>query len=71
MTAWIRCLLADEDARRELAENGRRVILERHTCVHRVDQLLGIAEELGIAGAADDPLRVARDARSAATASSA
>jgi spore maturation protein CgeB len=62
MTAWIRCLLADEDARRELSENGRRVILERHTCIHRVDQLLGIAEELGIAGAADEPLSMARKA---------
>jgi spore maturation protein CgeB len=29
-----------------LAANGRRTILERHTCAHRVDELLGILREL-------------------------
>jgi spore maturation protein CgeB len=37
--AW---LLACPDAAQALAENGRRTILERHTCRHRVDELLAI-----------------------------
>jgi spore maturation protein CgeB len=34
-------------SRRELAAHGRRTILARHTCAHRVDELLMIAAELG------------------------
>jgi spore maturation protein CgeB len=30
----------------ELAEHGRQTILRRHTCAHRVDELLAIAAEL-------------------------
>ena len=30
-----------------LAEQGRRTILARHTCAHRVDELLAIYAELG------------------------
>jgi spore maturation protein CgeB len=40
-------LLADEELRRSLAEHGRRTILDRHTCAHRVDELLAILRELG------------------------
>ena len=32
---------------REIAEHGRQTILARHTCGHRVEELLGIFEELG------------------------
>ena len=39
-------LLSERDAARALAERGRRTILGRHTCGHRVDELLGIMEEL-------------------------
>jgi spore maturation protein CgeB len=39
-------LLADRDAARAMAERGRQTILDRHTCGHRVDELLGIVEEL-------------------------
>jgi spore maturation protein CgeB len=42
----LRTLLADPDARRELAAHGRRTVLARHTCAHRVDELLGILAEL-------------------------
>jgi spore maturation protein CgeB len=41
--AW---LLADADGARAMAERGRRTILARHTCAHRVDELLGIVAEL-------------------------
>ncbi|HEU5119107.1 MAG TPA: glycosyltransferase, partial [Isosphaeraceae bacterium] len=33
---------------RDLARHGRRTILKRHTCAHRVEELLGIARELGV-----------------------
>jgi spore maturation protein CgeB len=29
-----------------LAEHGRKTILARHTCAHRVDELLGIYAEI-------------------------
>jgi spore maturation protein CgeB len=44
MTSHMRMLLADGEARRELALRGRQSILARHTCAHRVDELLGILE---------------------------
>jgi spore maturation protein CgeB len=46
MTRHLRSLLADEERRRALAEHGRQTVLARHTCRHRVDELLGIYEEL-------------------------
>jgi spore maturation protein CgeB len=45
----MRAVLADPDLAASLAENGLRTIRERHTCAHRVDQLLGICAQLGIA----------------------
>jgi spore maturation protein CgeB len=42
-------LLMDEGARRELASHGLRTIRARHTCAHRVDELLAIGRELGLA----------------------
>ena len=41
-------LSKDAAARSELARNGRRTILFRHTCAHRVDELTAIAGELGV-----------------------
>jgi len=41
-------ILEDPVFARSLARRGRETILARHTCVHRVCQLLDIAEELGI-----------------------
>jgi spore maturation protein CgeB len=44
---WLlRSLLSDDASSRAMAEHGRRTILARHTCVHRVNQLLGIVAEL-------------------------
>jgi spore maturation protein CgeB len=44
----IRAVLADPDLAAALSANGLRTIRERHTCAHRVDQLLGICAELGL-----------------------
>ena len=46
MRRALRALMTDEGAARALAEHGRRTILARHTCVHRVNELLGIVTEL-------------------------
>ncbi len=39
-------LLQDEEKRKEIATHGRQTILARHTCAHRVDELLNIYAEL-------------------------
>jgi spore maturation protein CgeB len=39
-------LLQDEERRKEIASHGRQTILQRHTCAHRVDELLNIYAEL-------------------------
>jgi spore maturation protein CgeB len=44
----LREVLADEAFARSLVERGRETILARHTCAHRVDELLAIAAELGV-----------------------
>ncbi|ATB46172.1 CgeB family protein [Corallococcus macrosporus] len=46
MRDHLRALLADADLRRALAEQGRRTVLARHTCAHRVDELLRIHASL-------------------------
>jgi spore maturation protein CgeB len=47
MKRCLRAVLADEALARELAVHGRRTIIERHTCGHRVDELFRIYQELG------------------------
>ncbi len=49
MTSLLRELVSDAALRHELASRGRETILARHTCAHRVDELLAICAELGIA----------------------
>jgi spore maturation protein CgeB len=46
MARQMRRLLNDQKSARQLADHGRQTILSRHTCGHRVDQLLEIAESL-------------------------
>jgi spore maturation protein CgeB len=53
MTRLLREVLSDEALATSLAERGRRTILERHTCAHRVDELLDILLELGIVESAE------------------
>jgi spore maturation protein CgeB len=46
MKQHLRDVLNDESMAAEFAANGRETILARHTCAHRVDELLAIYEEL-------------------------
>ncbi len=46
MERHLSALLQDEDRRKEMADHGRRTVLARHTCAHRVDELLKIYAEL-------------------------
>jgi spore maturation protein CgeB len=46
MRRHLRDVLADEQLARTLVANGRRAILDRHTCAHRVDALLDIYASL-------------------------
>ena len=41
-------LLEDQEFADEVAEHGYRTVLRRHTCAHRVQELLGICRELGV-----------------------
>jgi spore maturation protein CgeB len=56
MERHLRELLADEEARRELAEHGRATVLARHTCAHRVEELLRICQTLGLSTGESNPL---------------
>jgi spore maturation protein CgeB len=46
MTRHIRALLQDSAMAQEMAAHGRQTVLQRHTCAHRVDELLGIWREV-------------------------
>jgi spore maturation protein CgeB len=46
MRRHLRDVLADPSLAAALADHGRRTILARHTCAHRVEQLLDIHAEL-------------------------
>jgi spore maturation protein CgeB len=48
MRTHLKALLADPERAQAQAEHGRRTILARHTCAHRVDELLAICAELGV-----------------------
>jgi spore maturation protein CgeB len=46
MGRHLRAVLSDADLRSHLIGHGRRTILERHTCAHRVDELLAIVSSI-------------------------
>jgi spore maturation protein CgeB len=46
MKHQLKDLLQDEQKRKEIAHHGHQTILARHTCAHRVDELLDIYAEL-------------------------
>jgi spore maturation protein CgeB len=46
MREHLRAILDDDELGRALARHGRETILARHTCKHRVDELLAIHAEL-------------------------
>jgi spore maturation protein CgeB len=48
MRAHMRDLLNDAPRARALATHGRRTILARHTCAHRVDELVDVARAIGV-----------------------
>jgi spore maturation protein CgeB len=48
MRRHLRAILDDRALARSLADHGLRTIAARHTCAHRVTQLLEIAKELGV-----------------------
>jgi spore maturation protein CgeB len=56
MQALLGRVLRDHELARHLARHGRRTILARHTCDHRVEELLAIAAGLGAAAEAGEPL---------------
>ena len=49
MTEALRRVLTDKDMARSLAATGLRAIRERHTCNHRIQELLAILHTLGAA----------------------
>jgi spore maturation protein CgeB len=46
MQTALRAVLHDRAFAAELAEHGRAAILARHTCAHRVDELMSIVERV-------------------------
>ena len=46
MKRHLRALLSDKKMARDLAQHGLRTIRARHTCAHRVDELMSIVREL-------------------------
>ena len=46
MKKHLKALLADKSMARELARHGLQTIRARHTCSHRVDELLGVVSSL-------------------------
>jgi spore maturation protein CgeB len=46
MARHLRAVVEDASLARELSEHGRRIVLARHTCAHRVDELLAIHAEV-------------------------
>ena len=53
MTRALRTVLRDAELAEELAARGLRTIEARHTCAHRVDELLAVCDELGVGGRAE------------------
>jgi spore maturation protein CgeB len=60
MRRHVRSVLNDPDLAAALAGNGRDTILARHTCAHRVDELLSIVHTVRPASA--DPVPRGRSA---------
>lgn len=46
MRAHLRVLMQDDALRAAIGRSGRRTIMARHTCAHRVDELIGIVQAL-------------------------
>jgi spore maturation protein CgeB len=46
MTAHLQRLIDDPERRRQLAARGLQTVRARHTCAHRVDELLAICDQI-------------------------
>jgi spore maturation protein CgeB len=55
MTRQLAAVLRDRDLAGELATNGLRTIRQRHTCAHRVEELLAIVASCRGVPAGDAP----------------
>jgi spore maturation protein CgeB len=55
MRQHLRDVLHDPSLARSLSEHGRQTVGGRHTCAHRVDELLAICRELGLEPASTPP----------------
>jgi spore maturation protein CgeB len=58
MERALREVLADESLARSLAARGLETIRKRHTCAHRVNELLAICETMRPAGVEPLPVEV-------------
>jgi spore maturation protein CgeB len=54
MRRHLRDVLGDPALARSLVQHGLETIRTRHTCAHRVDELLAICDELGVDTAAEE-----------------
>jgi spore maturation protein CgeB len=70
MRRHLHALVHDDAMARTIAGNGRRTILARHTCAHRVDELMRIVQPLaGTAASAHDGTAASAPGGTAASAS--
>jgi spore maturation protein CgeB len=65
MRAALKAVLADPEMAQELAHTGREAIERRHTCRHRVETLLSIADSLRGSRSAGDRFPAMRDMEAA------
>ncbi|OPY98846.1 glycosyltransferase [Bradyrhizobium sacchari] len=57
MSRKLRAVLDDRELSSALVATGLRAVLERHTCRHRAQQLVGIVEAIRASGTSSQPLR--------------
>ncbi len=57
MEECIRAVLHEPGLAEELSRHGRRTVLSRHTCGHRVDELLTICDDIGLKATGHSGLR--------------
>jgi spore maturation protein CgeB len=62
MRAHLDAVTTDRALARELVQHGLHTVLTRHTCAHRVDELLAVARSLGVA-TEPEAARVAEEGR--------
>jgi spore maturation protein CgeB len=57
MSRKLRAVLDDRELSSALVATGLRAVLERHTCRHRAQQLVGIVEAIRASDTPSQPLR--------------